>query len=170
MGHIDACYPCDPLYPNTEGPCYCWSPGGPSGEFGATSMNVVQRLLTTHKLPADLVLAGHTHEYYVRNCTNMPSCNVEDEIPLVVVGGAGFGSEEAPGDSGHTRPGPPSPFQFRQCSYAPYGFVQLLFGSDAIDVQYRGVDGTGRSDFDTQSCQGVHGDTDACPTPGTVVT
>merc|ERR1711990_781898 len=102
MGHIDGCWPCDPLKPNAE-PCYCWGDGGPVGDFGAISMTVVQQLLDKHKLPADLVLAGHTHEYYVRNCQSMPSCNVQEGVPLVIVGGAGYGDEANPGDLGKDR-------------------------------------------------------------------
>jgi len=147
MGHIDACYPCDPMFraENDTEPCYCWPFGGPVGEHGATSMSVVQRLVKQHGLPVDLILAGHTHEYYVRNCTGMPDCDSGEQAPLVIVGGAGYGDDEsAPGDAGKERG--------QLCSRAPYGYVELAFGDDALEVNFRGVAGTGRDDYDTASC------------------
>eukprot|EP00929_Paragymnodinium_shiwhaense_P061888 TRINITY_DN30914_c0_g1_i1.p1 TRINITY_DN30914_c0_g1~~TRINITY_DN30914_c0_g1_i1.p1 ORF type:complete len:619 (-),score=94.17 TRINITY_DN30914_c0_g1_i1:251-2107(-) len=155
MGHIDGCYPCDPLLPNVESgePCYCWEDGGPSGEYGATSMNVVQRLLVQYQLPADLVMTGHTHEYYVRNCTTLPECYVGDNIPTVVVGGAGFGADDKPGDYGKARPGPPFPHKDQQCSHAPYGYTEVTFTDDEIQVLYRdiGVNGA-TANFQNMSC------------------
>lgn len=132
-------------------------------------MEVVQRLITEHQLPADLILAGHTHEYYVRNCTGMPNCVAQHQVPLVVVGGAGMGPLTAPGDAGLTRPGPPSPMTFRQCSHAPYGFIELEFGVDAIAVKYNSVPGTGDADFDKENCMADPAavDSEACPPPST---
>lgn len=140
MGHIDACYTCNPLdrAENDTEPCYCWPSGGPVGAHGATSMSVVQRLLRQHGLPVDLVLAGHTHEYYVRNCTSLPDCDSGEQAPLVIVGGAGFGDDAgAPSDAGRG-------------SRAPYGYVELEFGDDALEVSFRGVAGTGDEDYEAE--------------------
>jgi len=151
MGHIDACSPCDPLQTaeNDMADCYCWPNGGPVGEYGASSMSVVQQLVTQHGLPVDLVLAGHSHEYFVRNCTGMPDCDAGKQAPLVIVGGAGYGHDEGePGDARKERG--------NQCSRAPYGYVELGFGDDAIEVNFRGVAGTGSDDYDTASCLTLH--------------
>lgn len=157
MGHIDECWPCDPLRDVSNSSeletCHCWPHGGAVGEYGAISMGVVQRLMARERLPVDLVLAGHTHEYYLRNCTDVPVCESSEQAPLVVVGGAGYGEEDAPGDAGQERGS--------QCSRAPYGFVELTFGDDALKVNFRAVPGTGAEGYAEASCR--PSGPDACP-------